>query len=71
MNIHEYHHAGGHISYDMTLLAGGVIACGTSLGIGSIRDGGAVEVEINGIGSLRNVLAANAAPTSGAGVSPQ
>ena len=46
-------------------------ACGTSLGIGSIRDGGAVEVEINGIGSLRNVLAANAAPTSGAGVSPQ
>src|SRR5882762_2584879 len=31
----------------------------------------AVEVEINGIGSLRNVLAANAAPTSGAGVSPQ
>ncbi len=60
-----------HISYDMTLLPGDVIACGTSLGIGSIRDGGAVEVEINGIGSLRNVLAANAAPTSGAGVSPQ
>jgi len=60
-----------HISYDMTLLPGDVIACGTSLRIGSIRDGGAVEVEINGIGSLRNVLAANAAPTSGAGVSPQ
>jgi 2-keto-4-pentenoate hydratase/2-oxohepta-3-ene-1,7-dioic acid hydratase in catechol pathway len=55
----------------MTLLPGDVIACGTCLGIGSIRDGGAVEVEINGIGSLRNVLAANAAPTSGAGVSPQ
>jgi 2-keto-4-pentenoate hydratase/2-oxohepta-3-ene-1,7-dioic acid hydratase in catechol pathway len=60
------------ISHDMTLLPGDVIACGTSLGIGSIRDGGPVEVEINGIGSLRNVLAANApAATSGDGASPR
>ena len=31
------------ISFDMTLLPGDVIACGTSLGVGSIRDGGAVR----------------------------
>ena len=36
------------ISHDMTLLPGDVIACGTSLGVGSIRDGGAVEVRIDG-----------------------
>lgn len=45
------------ISFDMTLLPGDVIACGTSLGVGSIRDGGAVEVTIPGIGSLVNTLA--------------
>ncbi|HEX4153635.1 MAG TPA: fumarylacetoacetate hydrolase family protein [Steroidobacteraceae bacterium] len=45
------------ISHDMTLLPGDVIACGTSLGVGSIRDGAAVEVSIEGIGSLVNVLA--------------
>ncbi|MGO9634681.1 MAG: fumarylacetoacetate hydrolase family protein [Steroidobacteraceae bacterium] len=45
------------ISHDMTLEPGDVIACGTSLGIGSIRDGSAVEVRIEGIGSLTNILA--------------
>jgi 2-keto-4-pentenoate hydratase/2-oxohepta-3-ene-1,7-dioic acid hydratase in catechol pathway len=45
------------ISHDMTLLPGDVIACGTSLGIGSIRDGSMVEVRIDGIGSLINTLA--------------
>jgi 2-keto-4-pentenoate hydratase/2-oxohepta-3-ene-1,7-dioic acid hydratase in catechol pathway len=45
------------ISHDMTLLPGDVIACGTSLGIGSIRDGSTVEVRIDGIGSLINTLA--------------
>ncbi|HEV7614537.1 MAG TPA: fumarylacetoacetate hydrolase family protein [Steroidobacteraceae bacterium] len=44
------------ISHDMTLLPGDVIACGTSVGVGSIKDGCAVEVEIDGIGSLMNVL---------------
>jgi 2-keto-4-pentenoate hydratase/2-oxohepta-3-ene-1,7-dioic acid hydratase in catechol pathway len=44
------------ISHDMTLLPGDVIACGTSVGIGSIKDGCAVEVGIEGIGSLVNVL---------------
>jgi len=44
------------ISHDMTLLPGDVIACGTSLGVGSIRDGATVEVAIEGIGSLINAL---------------
>jgi 2-keto-4-pentenoate hydratase/2-oxohepta-3-ene-1,7-dioic acid hydratase in catechol pathway len=41
----------------MTLLPGDVIACGTSLGVGSIREGATVEIQIDGIGSLTNVLA--------------
>jgi 2-keto-4-pentenoate hydratase/2-oxohepta-3-ene-1,7-dioic acid hydratase in catechol pathway len=49
------------ISHDMTLMPGDVIACGTSLGVGSIRDGGDVEVIIDGIGSLKNRLAQTAA----------
>jgi 2-keto-4-pentenoate hydratase/2-oxohepta-3-ene-1,7-dioic acid hydratase in catechol pathway len=46
------------ISHDMTLLPGDVIACGTSLGVGSIKDGCTVEVTIEGIGSLANRLSA-------------
>ena len=45
------------ISHDMTLMPGDVIACGTSLGVGSIGDGGDVEVIIDGVGSLKNTLA--------------
>jgi 2-keto-4-pentenoate hydratase/2-oxohepta-3-ene-1,7-dioic acid hydratase in catechol pathway len=48
------------ISHDMTLLPGDVIACGTSLGVGSIKDGYTVEVTIDGIGSLTNRLSAGA-----------
>ena len=48
------------ISHDMTLLPGDVIACGTSLGVGSIKDGCTVEVTIEGIGSLANRLSAGA-----------
>jgi 2-keto-4-pentenoate hydratase/2-oxohepta-3-ene-1,7-dioic acid hydratase in catechol pathway len=44
------------VSHDMTLLAGDVIACGTSLGVGSMKDGCIVTVTIDGIGSLTNVL---------------
>lgn len=44
------------ISQDMTLLPGDVIACGTSIGIGSIKDGSTVEVAIEGIGVLSNIL---------------
>ena len=39
------------ISHDMTLLPGDVIACGTSLGVGTIKDGSTVEVHIEGIGT--------------------
>jgi len=44
------------ISQDMSLLAGDVIACGTSLGVGSMKQGAVVEVTIAGIGTLRNVV---------------
>jgi 2-keto-4-pentenoate hydratase/2-oxohepta-3-ene-1,7-dioic acid hydratase in catechol pathway len=40
----------------MSLLPGDVIACGTSLGVGSIADGSSVAVTIDGIGSLTNTL---------------
>jgi 2-keto-4-pentenoate hydratase/2-oxohepta-3-ene-1,7-dioic acid hydratase in catechol pathway len=42
------------ISHDMTLLPGDVIAVGTSLGVGSMKDGSTVEVQIDGIGVLSN-----------------
>jgi 2-keto-4-pentenoate hydratase/2-oxohepta-3-ene-1,7-dioic acid hydratase in catechol pathway len=44
------------ISRDMSLLPGDVIACGTSLGVGSMPDGATVEVTIDGIGCLSNTL---------------
>lgn len=44
------------ISHDMSLMPGDVIACGTSLGVGSIKDGSTVEVSIDGIGTLKNSL---------------
>jgi len=44
------------ISHDLTLLPGDVIACGTSIGVGSIKDGATVEISIDGIGTLRNQL---------------
>ena len=49
------------ISHDMTLLPGDVIACGTSLGVGSIKEGVDVTVTIEGIGSLVNALSPPAA----------
>jgi 2-keto-4-pentenoate hydratase/2-oxohepta-3-ene-1,7-dioic acid hydratase in catechol pathway len=48
------------ISKDMTLLPGDVIAVGTSLGVGSMKDGASVEVYIDGIGSLTNTVQAAA-----------
>ncbi len=48
------------LSHDMTLLPGDVIACGTSLGVGSMKEGCSVEVCIDGIGSLVNVLSRSA-----------
>jgi 2-keto-4-pentenoate hydratase/2-oxohepta-3-ene-1,7-dioic acid hydratase in catechol pathway len=56
------------ISQDLTLEPGDVIACGTSLGVGSIGDGATVEITIEGIGTLVNTLAATRAETHAAGV---
>ena len=42
------------LSSNMTLLSGDVICCGTSIGLGSMPRGCTVEVEIEGIGCLRN-----------------
>ena len=44
------------ISHDMTLFAGDVILCGTSIGVGSMKPGNTVEIEIDGIGALRNTF---------------
>ena len=42
------------VSDDMTLVPGDVIACGTSVGVGSLKPGSVVEVHIDGVGTLRN-----------------
>ena len=42
------------ISQDMTLHPGDIILCGTSVGVGSMKPGSTVEVEIAGIGRLAN-----------------
>ena len=42
------------ISQDMTLDPGDVIACGTSVGVGSMKPGSTVAVSIDGIGTLVN-----------------
>ncbi len=45
------------ISHDMTLEAGDIICCGTSLGAGSMKQpSNNVEITIDGIGTLRNVF---------------
>lgn len=45
-----------HISGDMTLLPGDVIACGTSVGAGSMKPGSVIEITIDGVGTLRNTF---------------
>jgi len=42
------------VSQDMTLEAGDVIACGTSVGVGSMKPGSTVSIVIDGIGTLTN-----------------
>lgn len=43
-----------HISQDMTLYPGDVIACGTSVGAMPMRLGNVVEISIDGVGRLTN-----------------
>lgn len=42
------------ISQDMTLYPGDIIACGTSVGVGSMKPGSRIEIAIDGIGILSN-----------------
>ncbi|HET9595010.1 MAG TPA: fumarylacetoacetate hydrolase family protein [Anaeromyxobacteraceae bacterium] len=42
------------LSRELTLEAGDLIACGTSVGVGVLRPGATVEVAIDGIGTLSN-----------------
>jgi 2-keto-4-pentenoate hydratase/2-oxohepta-3-ene-1,7-dioic acid hydratase in catechol pathway len=45
-----------YVSQVMTLLPGDVLLCGSAAGVGSIKPGDLVEVEIEGIGTLRNPI---------------
>ena len=47
----------GMLSHDMTLMPGDVICCGTSIGVGSMKEpSNTVEITIEGIGTLANVF---------------
>ena len=43
-----------HISRTITLLPGDVVLTGTPPGVGPMKDGDVVEIEVEGIGTLRN-----------------
>ena len=46
------------LSHDMTLMAGDIIACGTSIGVGSMKEAtNTVTIAIDGIGELTNTYA--------------
>jgi 2-keto-4-pentenoate hydratase/2-oxohepta-3-ene-1,7-dioic acid hydratase in catechol pathway len=47
-----------HVSQVMTLHAGDVLLTGTPAGVGPVKPGDVVEVEIEGIGTLRNPVVA-------------
>ena len=42
------------ISQDLSLNPGDIILCGTSVGVGSMKPGSTVDIEIAGIGKLSN-----------------
>lgn len=42
------------ISQDITLEPGDIIACGTSVGVGSMKPGSTVSIHIEGVGTLTN-----------------
>lgn len=53
--IFQPHELVSRISHDMTLLPGDLICCGTSLGVGTIKEpSNTIEVAIEGIGTLSN-----------------
>ncbi|QCI64852.1 fumarylacetoacetate hydrolase family protein [Phreatobacter stygius] len=53
--IFQPHDLVSRISHDMTLVPGDLICCGTSLGVGTIKEPtNTIEVTIDGIGTLTN-----------------
>jgi 2-keto-4-pentenoate hydratase/2-oxohepta-3-ene-1,7-dioic acid hydratase in catechol pathway len=52
------HEVVAHLSQDMTLEPGDLIALGTSLGAAPMRPGATIEIAIDGIGSLVNTFEA-------------
>lgn len=55
--IFQPHELVSRLSHDMTLLPGDLICCGTSLGVGTMKDAlNRVEVTIEGIGTLANTF---------------
>ena len=62
--IHPPRRIVSFISRDLTLYPGDVIACGTSLGLGSMKEPrNTIEVTIEGIGTLSNVFEQNGGPS--------
>ena len=55
--IHSVAASVAHASQAFTLLPGDVILTGTPAGVGLLEPGDTVEVEIEGIGTLRNTVA--------------
>lgn len=56
--IHSVGELIAHVSAAMTLLPGDVLLTGTPAGVGPLAVGDTVEVEVEGIGTLRNPVAA-------------
>ena len=55
--IFQPHELVSRLSHDMTLLPGDLICCGTSLGVGTMKEpANTIEVTIDGIGTLTNVF---------------
>ncbi|WP_436095844.1 fumarylacetoacetate hydrolase family protein [Bosea sp. LjRoot237] len=55
--IFQPHELVSRLSHDMTLLPGDLICCGTSLGVGTIKEPvSKIEVTIEGIGTLANTF---------------
>ena len=52
--VFQPHRLVSMISRDMTLMPGDVIACGTSVGVGSMKSDSVVEITIDPIGTLTN-----------------
>jgi len=56
--IFQPHRLVAKLSHDMTLEPGDVVACGTSLGVGTMKEPeNSIDISIEGVGTLANVYA--------------